>query len=113
MSFVNSFINYLTGFFAASSRYNPIIPPEVRAKMKRENISESEIIGAFNSSHIKPGNAPNSTLGIAEYYGRVVGALYRKDKNNPNEWVIIGCFVNEKHSKDLLTSRKYGGGRNY
>jgi len=113
MNFINSFINYLTGFFAASSRYNPIIPPKVRAEMNRLNISEPEIIGAFNSSDIISGKEPGSTCGRANYYGRVVGAVYKRDDNNRSEWVITACWVVDKHMRDPLTARKYGGGRSY
>ncbi len=107
MKFINSFFNYLVGFIGVHSRYNPIIPQEVQVKMRELGISYPELIGAFNSSNIKPGRKPGSTMGIANYYGRVVGATYKKDDNNPKEWVIIGCWKVDKKSRDFITHRRY------
>lgn len=106
LKFVNSFFNHLFGFPGVHSQYNPIIPPKVQLEMKRLGISMSEIIGAFNSKNIVKGRAPNSSCGIAHYYGRVIGAIYRKDPKT-GDWVIIGCWAYNKKTSDSLSGRRY------
>lgn len=45
----------INGFFSNTPHYTPIIPPYTRAQMDRNNISEKELIGVFNSKDIKKG----------------------------------------------------------
>ncbi len=106
MGFINSFFNYLAGFIGANARYEPIMPPKVQNEMKRLGISYPELYGAFHSLTIRSGYAPNSTCGVANYYGKVVGAVYRRDTKDPRQWVIIGCWVNHKKSRDWITHKK-------
>ncbi len=106
IGFINSFINYLAGFIGAHVRYEPIVPPKVQAEMKRLGISYPDLYGAFYSSNIKSGYAPNATCGIANYQDKVVGAVYRRDTNNARQWVIIGCWVKYKKSRDWITNAK-------
>ena len=106
LKFINSFFNHLFGFPGVHSSYNPIITPAVEAEMRRLGITHSELIGAFNSRQIEKGRAPNSTCGIAYYYGKVVGAVYRKDLKT-NDWVIIGCWSYDKKTSDPVSGRRY------
>lgn len=97
----------LGGIFRSKPVYKPLIPPVVRRNMQKLLITESELLGAFYSKDIKSGYAPNSTVGVANYHRKVVGAVYKKDENDPMQWVIIGCFSYLKKKSDPITGRKY------
>lgn len=96
-----------SGLFTGAPSYVPVIPPHTREQMRQYNISEKELLGAFYSKNIKSGYKTGSTLGIANYYGTVVCANYKKDDNDPNQWVIIGCSKYVKKTSDALTGRRY------
>ena len=106
MNVLQAFTFIFNGFFSNTPQYKPIIPPHTRAQMEKYHISDKEIFGAFYSKDIKKGYAPGATLGIANYYGKVVCAAYRLDVHNPAEWVIIGCSSYEKKSSDFATGRR-------
>lgn len=95
------------GLFTGTPPYVPKIPPHTRAQMEKYNISEKELLGAFRSKSIKPGYAPGSTLGIANYYGKVVCANYKRDEYDPGQWVIIGCSAYLKKTSDFASGRRY------
>ena len=102
-----AFLSKSVTFFAGGNSYKPIIPPYTERQMRYYGISYAELLGAFRSSKVSKARALNATQGIANYYGKVVGAIYRKDQHNPNEWVIIGCWAYQKKSSDYLTGRRY------
>src|SRR5437870_3505209 len=57
----------------------PIITPNAYTQMQYYGISYKELIGAFHSSDMVSGYHEGSTCGKANYYGKVVGAVYKKD----------------------------------
>ncbi len=107
MNVLKSLTFIINGFFSHTPHYKPIIPPYTRAQMNLYNISEKELIGAFYSKDIKKGYKVGSTLGCTNYYGKVVCANYKRDDNDPSQWVIIGCSSYEKKTSDPLTGRRY------
>jgi hypothetical protein len=95
------------GLWWFGQHYAPNISPNAYEQMEYYGISYQELIGAFNSPHIETGYKPGSTCGIADYYGKVVGAVYKKDDNDKTKWVIIACFGYHKKTTDIVTGRKY------
>lgn len=84
----------------------PIISPNAYTQMQHYGISYKELIGAFHSSRIETGYKSGSTCGISEYYGKVVGAVYKKDDVDHTNWVIIACWAYNKKSSDFATGRR-------
>jgi len=102
--FVNANIGGLWNFGA---HHPPIITPNAYRQMEFYGITYKELIGAFHSSHFEQGKHLGSTCGIANYYGKVVGAVYKRDDRKPTEWAIIACWAYHKKTSDYITGRRY------
>lgn len=94
------------GLWWFGNHYPPNISPNAYKQMEYYGISYKELIGAFQSPHIEKGYKTGSTCGIANYYGKVVGAVYKHDDFDKTKWIIIACWAYHKQTTDILTGRK-------
>lgn len=94
------------GLWWFGNHHPPIITPNAYKQMEFYGITYKELIGAFHSPHIKKGYHVGSTCGIANYYGKVVGAVYKRDDNDKTKWAIIACWAYHKKSSDFATGKR-------
>lgn len=95
------------GLWWFGEHHPPHISPHAYGQMQYYGITYKELIGAFHSSQIEAGHKTGSTCGIANYYGKIVGAVYKRDNNDQTKWVIIACGAYRKKTSDSLTGRRY------
>lgn len=88
------------------NHHPPIITPNAYKQMEYYGITYKELIGAFHSPHIESGYKQTATCGIAHYYGKVVGAVYKRDDTDHTKWAIIACWAYNKKSSDFATGRR-------
>lgn len=66
---------------------SPYIPPATVEKMKKEGISESEVLDVFNNGESGKSNS-GSLMMVKKYTGYIIG-LYYKRKSNTGDYVIL------------------------